>query len=80
MNTDLQSLETKHHFLTEQELATRQRRSVKTLQADRLKGGGVPFVKLGRSVRYRLSDIMDWEDAHVMRSTSDTSSMTRISR
>ncbi|MET3900670.1 hypothetical protein ABIB57_004636 [Devosia sp. UYZn731] len=58
-------------FITEHELATRQRRSVKTLQADRLKGGGVPFVKFGRAVRYRMSDVLAWEAASVRRSTSD---------
>ena len=58
-------------FLTEIQLAERHQRAVKTLQADRLKGGGVPFVKLGRSVRYRLSDIEAWEQAHLMHSTSE---------
>ena len=58
-------------FLTETQLAHRHQRSIKTLQADRLKGGGVPFVKLGRTVRYRLCDIEAWEEAHLVRSTSE---------
>ncbi len=58
-------------FFTESELATRQQRSVKTLRNDRLRGGGIPFVKLGRLVRYRLSDIEMWEKANLRRSTSD---------
>jgi hypothetical protein len=48
-------------FLTEKELAARQKRSVRTLQNQRISGDGVPFVKFGRSVRYRLSDIVAWE-------------------
>lgn len=62
-------------FLTEIELSERQRRPVKTIQADRLKGGGVPFVKFGRSVRYRMVDVEAWEEAHLVQSTSATSNL-----
>ena len=60
-----------HVFLTEQQLAARHQVSVKKVQADRLRGAGVPFVRVGRLVRYRLSDIMAYEDAHLRRSTSE---------
>ena len=43
------------HFdplLTEIEAAQLRKQSVRTLQAERLRGGGCRFVKLGRSVRY----------------------------
>jgi hypothetical protein len=58
-------------FLTESDLAARQNRSVKGIQKDRVAGGGVPFVKFGRTVRYRLSDVVAFENAHLRRSTSD---------
>jgi hypothetical protein len=58
-------------LLTEQQLAERQQRSIKTLQNLRVKGGSIPFVKIGRHVRYRLSDVIAWEDSHTFRSTSD---------
>jgi hypothetical protein len=58
-------------LLTERQLAERQQRSVKTLQNLRVKGGSIPFVKIGRHVRYRLSDIIAWEAAHTLSSTSD---------
>lgn len=58
-------------LLTEQQLAERQQRSVKTLQNLRVKGGSIPFVKIGRHVRYRLSDVIAWESAHTLTSTSD---------
>jgi hypothetical protein len=58
-------------LLTEQQLAERQQRSIKTLQNLRVKGGSIPFVKIGRHVRYRLSDIIAWEAAHTLSSTSD---------
>jgi hypothetical protein len=60
-----------HTFLTEQQLAERQQRSVKTLRNQRVTGGGVPFCRFGRSVRYRLSDVIAWEAARVVESTSE---------
>jgi len=57
-------------FLTEREVAERQSRSVRTLQNQRVVGGGIPFVKFGRSVRYRLSDIEAWESDHLQTNTS----------
>ena len=58
-------------FLTETDLAHRWQISVKTLQADRLKGAGARYCKFGRSVRYRLADIFALEERQVRRSTSD---------
>jgi predicted DNA-binding transcriptional regulator AlpA len=40
--------------------------SVRTLQAWRSKGTGPPFVRVGRAVRYRRSDIVDWIAANVV--------------
>jgi hypothetical protein len=58
-------------FLTETQLAARHQRSVKTLGNARVSGGYVPFVKIGRNVRYRLSDVHAFEQAALKRSTSD---------
>jgi len=57
-------------FLTERQLATRHRRSVKTLRNARVYGGYIPFIKTGRSVRYRL-DVLACERNNLLRSTSD---------
>lgn len=62
------------HLLTEEQLAARWALSVKTLQAARLKGSLVDFVKIGRSVRYRLTDVEAYENAQLRRSTSDPGS------
>ena len=52
-------------------------RSRSSLQKDRLKGDGVPFVIIGRLVRYRLSDVEAWLAARPsFRSTSDPGSLT----
>ena len=48
--------------MTESELADRHRRSIKTIQNERVKGTGIPFIKIGRLVRYRLEDIIRYED------------------
>jgi predicted DNA-binding transcriptional regulator AlpA len=42
-----------------------------TLRKLRSTGGGPPFVKLGRAVRYRPSDLEAWLSARVMTCTSE---------
>lgn len=58
-------------FLDERRLADRWLCSVKKLQSDRLKGTGCRFVRIGRSIRYRLADVEAFEAANVHTSTSD---------
>lgn len=67
-------------FLTEDELAIRQNRSVKTIQTERQKGGGVPFRKFGRAVRYHIADVESWEAQRTRRSTSDAGPDASASR
>ena len=57
--------------LNEKQLAERWGVSVRTLQADRVKGTGVSFIKIGRSVRYRLEDVLAYEEAQRRTSTSE---------
>ncbi len=38
--------------------------SLATLERDRWAGGGICYVKIGRLVRYRKSDIRAWLDKH----------------
>ncbi|MEA5113352.1 MAG: hypothetical protein VB050_04930 [Geobacteraceae bacterium] len=46
--------------------------SASTLEQARLKGTGIPFVKIGRSVRYRLSDVSRFiSELPVFRSTTE---------
>ena len=59
-------------LLDEHALACRWSISVKTLQNRRVAGGFIPFVKISRSVRYRLSDVIAWEEANLRKSTSET--------
>jgi excisionase family DNA binding protein len=43
----------------------------RTLERLRLVGGGPKFVRLGRSIRYRLADVEAWVAARVVGSTSE---------
>ncbi len=45
-----------------------------TLQNWRWSGDGPRYVKVGRLVRYRLSDLADWLDQQTRTSTSDPGS------
>lgn len=42
-----------------------------TLEKKRVTGGSPPYLKLGRSVRYREEDLHDWLSARVVSSTSE---------
>lgn len=45
-------------------------RSVKALGILRVRGGGPPFLKCGRTVRYIRRDLFEWLKAHRVNSTS----------
>jgi predicted DNA-binding transcriptional regulator AlpA len=47
-------------------------RKVPTLQKDRVAGTGPRFVKMGRLVRYRPSDVQAWLAERVRQSTSES--------
>jgi hypothetical protein len=59
-------------LLTEAEAAKLRRQSVRTLQAERLRGSGCTYVKLGRSVRYRASDVLAFIEANLHKATEPT--------
>jgi predicted DNA-binding transcriptional regulator AlpA len=50
--------------------------SVRTLERHRLAGTGPPFVRLGRLVRYRQQDLIDFVDRNLRRSTSEEPTAT----
>lgn len=58
-------------LLTEAQASRFLRVAARTLQAWRYRGGGPRFVKLGRSVRYRRSDLKRFVLDSIRRSTSD---------
>lgn len=52
-------------LLSEYELAQRWLLSVRTLQRWRIAGTGPVFLRLGRRIAYRLSDVERFEAAHL---------------
>jgi predicted DNA-binding transcriptional regulator AlpA len=59
-------------LLTDFDLERVTGRARSSWQKARLTGGGPPFIRLGRLVRYRQSDVEGWLSAHAsLRSTSE---------
>lgn len=52
-------------WITRQELADRYGLPVKTPAEWATKGTGPRYAKIGRHVRYRMSDVMSWERAQL---------------
>ncbi|MHC1726876.1 MAG: helix-turn-helix transcriptional regulator [Syntrophobacteraceae bacterium] len=50
-------------YLGEEEVERITGRKVQTLRNDRFKGRGIPYVKMGRSVRYSRSDVLAFMEA-----------------
>ena len=57
-------------LITEKEAAEYLGLNPRTLRNQRIRGGGSKFVKVGRLVRYRLSDIEAYLDARTFENTS----------
>lgn len=64
-------------FLTQAEAARLLRVSPRTLERHRLTGTGPRFVKAGRRVLYRRSDLEVWADANTFSSTAEADSAGR---
>ncbi|QII05912.1 helix-turn-helix domain-containing protein [Rhodococcoides fascians A25f] len=54
---------TEHYWLTRDETATRLKIPRKTLAQWASQGRGPRFSKIGRFARYKLVDVIAWEDA-----------------
>ena len=50
-------------YLTQRELATRFRLSVRTIERWRADSYGPAWITIGASIRYRMSDVLAWEAA-----------------
>ena len=59
-------------LLSDREVASITGRARSTLQKDRKQGGGLPYIRLGKQVRYRRSDVERWlESRQSFTSTSE---------
>lgn len=50
--------------------------SVRTLQAWRVRGGGPPYLKIGRAVRYTRRALVQFQIAHTVASTTEADART----
>ena len=53
--------------------------SVRTLERHRIAGTGPRFARLGRLIRYRQNDLIEWVDSKLRNSTSELSRRDRQS-
>jgi hypothetical protein len=68
-------------LLTQAQVSAITGRAEPTLEKDRVAGRGIPFVKLGRSVRYRLSVVEDFiASLPVYRSTAEYTTAAQVER
>lgn len=58
-------------YITETEASKLTGMSVAWFQRDRWKGGGIPFVKMERSVRYNVRDLIDFMESRKCKSTTE---------
>lgn len=66
-------------YLTTEEAATILRLSPRTLEKQRVVGGGPRFRKFGARVLYAMADLRVWADARAYEMTSDPGYATRPS-
>jgi predicted DNA-binding transcriptional regulator AlpA len=61
----------KDEYLTTRQLAEETGTNEYTWHKRRVRGDGPKFLKLGKTVRYRRSDVEAWFNSRMRRSTSD---------
>ncbi len=64
--------QTPQEFVTTRELAKYLRVSEIKLAQDRTRGHGPPYLRFGRTIRYRLVAVDAWVAAHTVRGTEHT--------
>jgi hypothetical protein len=65
------SMDNLEQLLTGQEYAQVRRCSVRTIERERSTGGGCRYIKLGRTVRYKRRDVLDFIERNARHSTSE---------
>jgi hypothetical protein len=62
-----------NRLLSDRDVERITERARSTLQKDRVRGTGIPFVRVGRLVRYRPADVSDYLNSlPICRSTSES--------
>lgn len=66
---------TEKRWISEKEVSTMTGRALPTLRNDRFLGRGLPYSKMGKSVRYLIDDVVNYMEARRI-STSDAPGKT----
>jgi predicted DNA-binding transcriptional regulator AlpA len=69
-NTTNYTQEVVMELLTQREVSKMINMSEAWLEQKRCKGGGIPFIKIGRSVKYDRKDVEEFIEKHKRRNTS----------
>lgn len=69
--TPFQTTTTVPVMINQQQLAEMLGKSIKWAERARHEGNGPKFIKAGRSVLYRTSDVLEWLESNVRSSTAD---------
>lgn len=64
--------ETLPTLLDQKQVAAYLGKSTKTLEKMRLDGSDLPYAKIGRSVRYKAVDVLDYVERNTVNFTSET--------
>lgn len=59
-------------YWTEGQVSNRLGQSVQWLRLQRAKGCFIPFHRFGRSIKYKILDVLDFEEQSVVRFTGQT--------
>lgn len=76
-NLDVPSTPGQSHYLNNDEAAAFLRLSPRTLEKQRVIGGGPRFRKFGRRVMYAFADLQAWADARCFETTFDPEYLER---
>ena len=57
-------METRVKYITEKEVSEITGRALSTLRNERFLGKGIPYIKIGKSVRYKLDEVIDFMESN----------------
>lgn len=63
----------KSKYMTEKEVSEYTGIGIKTLQMHRLRHKGIPYIKIGRLVRYSIEEIDNFMKSHIVKNMNEAS-------
>jgi len=56
-------MENQKKYITEKEVSEITSRALSTLRNERFLGKGIPYIKIGKSVRYKFDDVIEYMES-----------------